>query len=54
MTEHLLSSYVLKEDLVEPKPVNLSFEQAAAIPLAGNTALICVRDAAQVQRSSRS
>ncbi|MCL7427731.1 NAD(P)-dependent alcohol dehydrogenase [Streptomyces sp. YS415] len=31
-------------DAVGPKPSNLTFEQAAAIPLAGNTALIGVRD----------
>ncbi|GLW46590.1 NADPH:quinone reductase [Streptomyces sp. NBRC 14336] len=34
---------------VGPKPSNLTFEQAAAIPLAGNTALIGVRDVAGVQ-----
>jgi NADPH:quinone reductase-like Zn-dependent oxidoreductase len=37
------------DDLVEPKPVNLTFEQATAIPLAANTALTCLRDAARVQ-----
>jgi NADPH:quinone reductase-like Zn-dependent oxidoreductase len=31
---------------VGPKPANLTFEQAAAIPLAGNTALIGLRDVA--------
>ncbi len=36
-------------DSVGPKPSNLTFEQAAAIPLAGNTALIGVRDVAGVQ-----
>ncbi len=36
-------------DLVEPKPANLTFEQAAAIPLAGNTALMGLRDVGQVQ-----
>ncbi|MGW5636209.1 NAD(P)-dependent alcohol dehydrogenase [Streptomyces sp. NPDC003832] len=34
---------------VGPKPSNLTFEQAAAIPLAGNTALIGVRDVAAVR-----
>ncbi|MGC9539562.1 NAD(P)-dependent alcohol dehydrogenase [Streptomyces sp. UG1] len=34
---------------VGPKPANLTFEQAAAIPLAGNTALIGLRDVARVQ-----
>ena len=31
------------------KPANLTFEQAAAMPLAANTALVCLRDAAQVK-----
>ncbi|TDC82650.1 NAD(P)-dependent alcohol dehydrogenase [Micromonospora sp. KC606] len=35
--------------VVEPKPVNLTFEQAAAMPLAANTALTCLRDAARLQ-----
>jgi NADPH:quinone reductase-like Zn-dependent oxidoreductase len=39
----------VSEHLVETKPAKLTFEQAAAVPLAGNTALICVRDAGQVQ-----
>jgi NADPH:quinone reductase-like Zn-dependent oxidoreductase len=30
---------------VAPKPAGLTFEQAAAVPLAGNTALICLRAA---------
>jgi len=34
---------------VESKPTNLTFEQAAAVPLAGNTALMGVRDAAKAQ-----
>lgn len=33
------------ENLVEPKPVNLTCEQSAAIPLAATTALTCLRDA---------
>jgi NADPH:quinone reductase-like Zn-dependent oxidoreductase len=36
-------------DVLEPKPANLTFEQAAAVPLAGNTALMGLRDAARVQ-----
>ena len=36
-------------EMVEPKPANLTFEQAAAVPLAGNTALMGLRDAAKVQ-----
>src|SRR5262245_2288977 len=31
------------EDLVERKPANLTFDQAAAMPLAANTALIGIR-----------
>ncbi|MFF3616241.1 NAD(P)-dependent alcohol dehydrogenase [Streptomyces sp. NPDC002580] len=34
------------DDAVETKPAGLSFEQAAALPLAGNTALMGLRDAA--------
>jgi NADPH:quinone reductase-like Zn-dependent oxidoreductase len=40
-------------DAVEPKPSNLTFEQAAALPLAGNTALMGLRDVAQVQPGQR-
>jgi len=32
-----------------PRPVNLTFEQAAAVPLAGGTALQAIRDRGQVQ-----
>ena len=39
--------------LVEPKPANLTFEQAAAMPLAGNTALMGLRDAARVRPGQR-
>ncbi|HZM76062.1 MAG TPA: NAD(P)-dependent alcohol dehydrogenase [Candidatus Limnocylindrales bacterium] len=38
---------------VEPKPSRLSFEQAAAAPLAGCTALAGLRDAAQLQAGQR-
>ena len=37
------------ETSVGVKPKSLTFEQAAAVPLAGNTALIAVRDLAQVR-----
>ncbi|MDC0765416.1 NAD(P)-dependent alcohol dehydrogenase [Streptomyces sp. HD] len=44
------AEYVCARDgEVGPKPANLTFEQAAAIPLAGNTALIGLRDVARVQ-----
>ncbi|MET9911188.1 NAD(P)-dependent alcohol dehydrogenase [Streptomyces sp. NPDC006476] len=36
------------EGTVDVKPANLTFEQAAAVPLAANTALIGIRDVAQV------
>ena len=41
------------DDLVEPKPANLTFEQAAAIPLAGNTALTGLRDLERAQPGQR-
>jgi NADPH:quinone reductase-like Zn-dependent oxidoreductase len=37
-------------DAIDRKPTNLSFEQAAAIPLAGVTALMGVRDAAGIHK----
>jgi NADPH:quinone reductase-like Zn-dependent oxidoreductase len=41
------------DDLVETKPANLTFEEAAAMPLAGNTALVGLRDVARVQPGQR-
>jgi NADPH:quinone reductase-like Zn-dependent oxidoreductase len=41
------------DDAVDPKPVNLTFEQAAAVPLAGCTALMGLRDVARVQPGQR-
>jgi NADPH:quinone reductase-like Zn-dependent oxidoreductase len=41
------------EDLAGLKPANLTFEQAAAIPLAGVTALQGLRDKGQVQSGQR-
>jgi NADPH:quinone reductase-like Zn-dependent oxidoreductase len=38
---------------VDPKPANLTFEQAAAVPVAGNTALVGLRDLAQVRPGQR-
>ncbi|MFF2518362.1 NAD(P)-dependent alcohol dehydrogenase [Streptomyces sp. NPDC058086] len=44
------AEYVCAQDnVVEPKPACLSFEQAAAVPLAGNTALMGLRDLGRVQ-----
>jgi NADPH:quinone reductase-like Zn-dependent oxidoreductase len=40
-------------DMVERKPANLTYEQAAAIPLAGTTALVGVRDAGRVRPGQR-
>ena len=37
------------DDVLEPKPANLTFEQAAVVPLAGNTALMGLRDLGRVQ-----
>ncbi|NUU20245.1 MAG: NAD(P)-dependent alcohol dehydrogenase [Streptomycetaceae bacterium] len=41
------------QDLVVGKPAGLTFEQAAAIPLAGNTALMGVRDLGQAKPGQR-
>lgn len=40
-------------DAVEPKPANLTFEQAAAVPLAGNTALMGLRDLGRLRPGQR-
>ena len=40
-------------DRVVPKPCRLSFEEAAAIPMAGETALRAIRDVGQVQAGHR-
>ena len=40
-------------DLVVPKPAGLSFEQAAAVPIAATTALRGIRDVGQVQAGQR-
>jgi NADPH:quinone reductase-like Zn-dependent oxidoreductase len=39
----------VRADEVAPKPRNLSFEEAAAVPLAANTALIALRDVGRLQ-----
>jgi NADPH:quinone reductase-like Zn-dependent oxidoreductase len=48
--EGAFAEYVcVRDDVVEAKPANLTFEQAAAVPLAGNTALTGLRDVGRVQ-----
>jgi NADPH:quinone reductase-like Zn-dependent oxidoreductase len=48
------AEYVSAPDgMVDRKPGNLSWEQAAAVPLAGNTALMGLREAAAVQPGQR-
>jgi NADPH:quinone reductase-like Zn-dependent oxidoreductase len=53
-TNGTFAEYVCaREGVVAPKPGYLTFEQAAAIPLAGNTALVGLRDVARVQIGQR-
>jgi NADPH:quinone reductase-like Zn-dependent oxidoreductase len=40
---------IARPDKLVPKPANLTFEQAAAVPISGTTALRAVRDEAKVQ-----
>jgi NADPH:quinone reductase-like Zn-dependent oxidoreductase len=42
-----------KADRLEPKPANLSFEQAAAVPISGYAALQAVRDQGKVRAGQR-
>jgi NADPH:quinone reductase-like Zn-dependent oxidoreductase len=42
-----------RTDKLAPKPANLSFEQAAAVPISGGTALQAVRDHARVQAGEK-
>lgn len=42
-----------RDSWVGPKPADLTFEQAAAIPLAGNTALTGLRDRAELRAGQR-
>ncbi|GAA3771943.1 NAD(P)-dependent alcohol dehydrogenase [Plantactinospora mayteni] len=39
----------VREDLLAPKPANLSYEQAAAVPMAAVTALVGLRDSGRLQ-----
>jgi NADPH:quinone reductase-like Zn-dependent oxidoreductase len=49
-TDGAFAEYVCaREDEVGPKPANLTWEQAAAVPLAANTALMGLRDLGQVR-----
>jgi NADPH:quinone reductase-like Zn-dependent oxidoreductase len=49
-TNGTFAEYVcVADDVVERKPANLTFEESAAIPLAANTALMGLRDAARVR-----
>lgn len=49
LSDGAFAEYVcVHEDLVDAKPANLTFEQAAAVPLAGATALVGLRDAGRV------
>lgn len=40
---------VARHDKLAPKPANLTFEQAAAVPISASTALLALRDAGRVQ-----
>ncbi|MET0415735.1 MAG: NAD(P)-dependent alcohol dehydrogenase [Actinoplanes sp.] len=52
--EGAFAEYVrVPEALLEPKPATLTFEQAAALPLAANTALMGLRDVARVRAGHR-
>ena len=42
-----------REDKLARKPANLSFEQAAVVPISGSTALQAVRDAGRVEAGQR-
>jgi NADPH:quinone reductase-like Zn-dependent oxidoreductase len=44
---------IARADLVVPKPARLSFEEAAAVPISGTTALRAVRDEGGVRRGHR-
>jgi NADPH:quinone reductase-like Zn-dependent oxidoreductase len=44
---------VVPQAALAPKPVNLTFEQAAAVPLVGTTALQALRDVGRLQAGQR-
>lgn len=43
----------VKADRLAPMPANLSFEEAAAVPLAASTALVALRDVGRVESGQR-
>src|SRR6202011_3947096 len=43
----------VSEDALTPKPAKLTFEQAAAVPMAGTVALLAIRDHGKVQAGQR-
>ena len=43
----------VREAELAPKPANLTFEQAAAVPLAANTALLALRDEGRIRPGQR-
>src|SRR6516165_10152502 len=50
VTQFRPAEYVaVRESLLAPKPKNLSYEKAAAVPMAAVTALLGLRDAGQLQ-----
>ena len=51
--EGALAEYVAASAAIERKPVNLSFEEAAAVPLAAFTALQALRDLAGVKQGDK-
>jgi NADPH:quinone reductase-like Zn-dependent oxidoreductase len=44
---------IARPDKLVPKPANLAFEQAAAVPISGTTALRAVRDEARVRQGQK-
>jgi NADPH:quinone reductase-like Zn-dependent oxidoreductase len=54
LKEGSFAEYVsVPESLLAPKPKNLSYEQAAAVPMAAVTALVGLRDAGRVQSGQK-
>ncbi|MGH8823594.1 MAG: NAD(P)-dependent alcohol dehydrogenase [Jiangellaceae bacterium] len=54
MSEGSFAEYArAREDTLTAKPANLTFEQAAAVPISASTALQAVRDKGQVQPGQR-